>query len=59
MKKKIKVLRSNFQKKTFSQSKNKFYTQIIFKLVKSKLWIFEEDCLKTVGGDRLSAKSFF
>ena len=48
------------KKQTFTQNKKNSYTQMILKLVKSKLRKFEEDCLKTVGGDRFLMKwSFF
>ena len=57
IKKKLKTKAFRFKKKwTFSQNKKISYSQMISNLVKSKLWKFEEDCLKTVGGNRYLKK---
>ena len=49
--KKNNIFMFKIQKKSSLFLKKKCYTQIILKCVKIKLWKFEEDCLKTEGGD--------
>ena len=44
------------KKETFHQNKKIYYCEMIFKLVKVKLWKFEVDCLKALEGDSFLLK---